>query len=170
MKLIKLIEQEINNIINEGGIKDILIKRIPFLKEYNIVDHPRDSERLEAQKISYHKNVKMKMGDDLITFTQLNVSSDIIYYSHKIHENIFHNFIIKNQLHAMQPKELDNLTFRVFLMAVKKLEEDLSYRKEIMIKGGDDLSKEVLDIIINEMNGTLFKFEEFTNKHYIDLF
>ena len=170
MNIIKLIEQEVKDILNEGSIKDILIKRIPFLKEYNIFEHPRDPERLEAQKISYHKNIKMKMGDDIITFPQYNVSSDIIYYPHKIHDNTFYNFIIKNELHAMQPKEIDNLTFRVFLMAKKKLEENLSYSKEIMIKDGDELSKDDLDKIINEMNGNLFKFEEFTNKHNIDLF
>lgn len=170
MKLIKLVESIVEDFLNEGGIKDILIKRIPFLKEYNIVDHPRDPERLVSQKISYHKDVKMRMGDDIITFPQFNVSSDIIYYSHKIHENTFYNFIIKNELHAKQPKEIDNLTFRVFLMAKKDLEKKLSYSKEIRIKDGDELSKEELNKIINDMNGTLFKFEEFTNKHYIDLF
>jgi hypothetical protein len=55
-------------------------------------------------------------------------------------------------------------------MAKKDLEKKLSYSKEIRIKDGDELSKEELNKIINDMNGTLFKFEEFTNKHYIDLF
>ena len=35
-------------------IKDILIKRIPFLKEYEIYKHPRDTKRLEAQRIIYN--------------------------------------------------------------------------------------------------------------------
>ena len=76
---------KIRDILREGlgvdvSIKDVLIRRIPFLKEYNIYDHPRDSNRLEVKKISFHEDVKVMMGDDIITFPQFNSSSDVIYY------------------------------------------------------------------------------------------
>ena len=174
MKLRKFIATTIREYLNENvittNVKDILIKRIPFLKEYNVFKHPRDEKRLEAQRVIYNENVKVMMGDDILNFPQYNVSSEIIYYPHKINDNIFHNFIIKNQFYAMQPKEMDDLTFRVFLMVKKQLEEKLSYKKEIMIPNSEDIQKNELDKIINEMNGILFKIEEFTEKHSINLF
>jgi hypothetical protein len=174
MELRKFIATTLREYLNENvittNVKDILIKRIPFLKEYNVFKHPRDEKRLEAQRVIYNENVKVMMGDDILNFPQYNVSSEIIYYPHKINDNIFHNFIIKNQFHTMQPKEMDDLTFRVFLMAKKQLEEKLSYNKEIMIPNSEDIPKNELDKIINEMNGILFKIEEFTEKHWINLF
>lgn len=158
------------NLESNNNIKDILIKRIPFLKEYNIFKHPRDEKRLEAQKVVYNENVKVMMGNDILNFPQYNVSSNIIYYPHKIDDNVFHNFIIENKLNTIQPKEMDDLTFRVFIMAIKQLEEKLSYHKEIMVKNNEEIPKNELDKIINDMNGTLFKIEEFTQKYNIDLF
>ena len=174
MKLRKFIATTIREYLNENisttNIKDVLIKRIPFLKEYNVFKYPRDEKRLEAQRVIYNENVKVMMGDDILNFPQYNVSSEIIYYPHKINDNTFHNFIIKNQFHTMQPKEMDDLTFRVFLMVKKQLEKNLSYNKEIMIPNNKDIPKNELDKIINEMNGILFKIEEFTEKHSINLF
>jgi hypothetical protein len=39
-----------------------------------------------------------------------------------------------------------------------------------MVSNNVELSKTELDKIINEMNGILFKIEEFTEKHSINLF
>ena len=39
-----------------------------------------------------------------------------------------------------------------------------------MVKNGEEIPKNELDKIINEMNGNLFKIEEFTEDHYINLF
>jgi hypothetical protein len=175
LKLRKFIATTIREYLNEqqmldDDIKNILIKRIPFLKEYNIFKHPRDEKRLESQRVIYNENVKVMMGDEILNFPQYNVSSEVIYYPHKIDDNTFHNFIIKNQFHTMQPKEMDDLTFRVYIAAKKQLEEKLSYSKEIMIKNNEEIPQIELDKIINDMNGVLFKIEEFTEKHSINLF
>ena len=154
----------------QNDIKDILIKRIPFLKEYNIFKHPRDEKRLEAQRVIFNENVKVMMGNEIINFPQYNVSSEIIYYPHRINDDTFHHFIIENQFPTMQPKEMDDLTFKVFILAKKQLEKKLSYSKEVMVKNGEEIPKNELDKIINEMNGNLFKIEEFTEDHYINLF
>ena len=63
-----------------------------------------------------------------------------------------------------------DLTFKVFILAKKQLEKKLSYSKEVMVKNGEEIPKNELDKIINEMNGNLFKIEEFTEDHYINLF
>jgi hypothetical protein len=39
-----------------------------------------------------------------------------------------------------------------------------------MVKTGDNIPAEELDKIINEMNGNLFKLEEYSNKTNLDLF
>ena len=175
MGLNKFIATTIREYLNEGdesqnNIKDILLKRIPFLKEYNIFKHPRDEKRLEAQRVIFNENVKIMMGNEILNFPQYNVSSEIIYYPHRINDNTFHHFIIKNQFPTMQPKEMDDLTFKVFILAKKQLEKKLSYSKEVMVKNGEEIPKNELDKIINEMNGNLFKIEEFTEKNYINLF
>jgi hypothetical protein len=166
--LIKKLLRE--NLESNNNIKDILIKRIPFLKEYNIFKHSRDEKRLEAQRIVNNENVTMIMGDKIIKFPQLNISSEIYYYENKVYDNTFHNFGVKNKIHANRPKEMDDLTYRVFIIAMKGLNETLSYNKEIMVKNNEEIPKNELDKIINDMNGTLFKIEEFTQKHNIDLF
>jgi hypothetical protein len=168
----KIIKSQLHEQLNikDDSVDEILKNRIPFLKEYNIFKTPRNENRLEAQRVIYNENVKVMMGDDILNFSQYNVSSEIIYYPHKINDNTFHNFIIKNQFHTTQPKEMDDLTFKVFILAKKQLEEKLSYNKEIMVSNDNGLSKNELDKIINEMNGILFKVEEFTKKHSINLF
>jgi len=175
MEITKFIKTFVREYLHEqqilkNNIKDMLTSRVPFLKQYNIYRHPRDKSRLEAQRVIYNENVKMKMGDDILTFPQLNVSSEIIYYSHKIDDNTFHNFIIKNQFHATQPKEIDDLTFRVFLLIKRQLEKKLSYNKEVVVKNDDEIPKNQLNEIINEMNGVLFKIEDFTKANAIELF
>ncbi len=159
-----------NITIQNNDIKNILIKRIPFLKEYNIFNNPRDSKRLEAQRVVYNTNVKLLMGDDIIIYPQYNVSSNIIYYPHTINDYTFHNFVIKNTFHVMPPEEMGDLTHRVFLMVLKKLEDKLSYNKEVILKKDESFPNDELDIIINEMNGVLFKIEEYTDKYTISLF
>lgn len=175
MELKKIIATTIREYLNEqqifnDNIKNVLIKRIPFLKEYNISEHPRDEKRLEAQRVIYYENVKVMMGDEILNFPQYNISSEIIYYPHKINDNTFHNFIIKNQFYTMQPKEMDNITYRVFSIMKRMLEGKLSYSKEIITPNNIGLSKNDLDKIINEMNGILFKIEEFSEKQAINLF
>lgn len=161
-----LIEEEISS----DNIKNILIERIPFLSVYEIFEHPRDKNRLQAQRRVQNENVKMMMGDTILTFPQYNILSEIIYYPHRVYENTFHNFIIKNQFFPLQPKEMDDLTYHVFIEALKLMREKLSYSNEIMVKDGEEIPKKVLDKIINDMNGILFKVEEFTEKYSIDLF
>lgn len=173
--LIKSIDRVINESFNQGqihsdNIKNHLIKRIPFLKEYEIYDHSRDERRLKAQRIIFYKNVKKIIGDEIFTFPQYNVSSDVEYYPHEIDDNTFHNFIIKNRFHMMKPEGMDELTFRVITLANKQLEEQLSYYKEVVVPSQKGLSKAQFDEIINDMNGVLFRMENHAEKINIDLF
>jgi len=169
--MIKLIINEsLNEYVDTSNLKDVLIRRIPFLKEYNIFKHPRYKDRLEAQRVTFNEDVQMMMGDEILNFEQFNVSSNVIYDTHVVNDNTFYSFTIKNELIPTHPEEMDDLTFKVFIMMLKKTEEKLSYHKEVMIQKGEGFPKSELDAIINDMNGILFKIEEFTQKHSINLF
>lgn len=165
MKLMDIIESRI-----EYNIKDHLIKRIPFLKEYNIFDHPRDPYRLEAQRVVYNKDVQVVMKDEIATFPQLNVSSEVYYYPHEVNDITFHYFGIKNDFHPMPPEDMDELTRRVIFYMFNALRDNMSYSAEIMVRDGEQFPIERFDEIVNEMNGNLFQIEEYTQKHRLDLF
>lgn len=168
MRLRKLIKEILIETFSDVSVKDSLLKRIPFLKEYNIFE--QTNERLEAQRVSYHQNVKVIMGDEILNFEQYNISSEFTYYQHKVNENIFHNFVLKNQTHPTQPKEMDDLTFKIFLMAKKQIDNKLSYNNEVMIKVGEVFDEIKLSEIINEINKKLFEIEEFSKNNNINLF
>jgi hypothetical protein len=175
MRLREFIERSVREYLKEeqmldDDIKNILIKRIPFLKEYNIFKHQRDEKRLEAQRVIYNENVKFVMGDEIVNFPRFGVTSNIWYYTNDVYDNTFHHFIIKNKFGMKKPEEMDELTYRVFIIGMKGLGENLSYSKEIRLKNNEEIPKKELDKIINDMNGTLFKIEEFTEKHSINLF
>jgi len=109
----------------EDRIKDQLIKRIPFLKEYNIFENPRDPHRLETQRIVYNKDVQVVMKDEIATFPQLNVSSEVYYYPHEVNDITFHYFGIKNDFHPMPPEDMDELTRRVIFYMFNALRDKI---------------------------------------------
>ena len=159
--------------LNEGvlnSIRDRIIERVPFLKEYDIYEDRRHPKDLRSHKITYHKNVKVKMGDEIVTFKQYNVTSKVIYYSQKIHDNTFHYFHIENNFAVMPPDDMDDLTVKILFNMLNKVSDDLSYGYEIVVKDGDEFPMDEFDNVINEMNGVLFRFEEYTEKNNIDLF
>lgn len=158
----------LNEDMSEQNISNILIKRIPFIKEYNV--YTKNEKELGAQRIVYNEDVIFFMKDEILNFPIFNVVSEIKYYKHEINDKTFNYFNILNSFPISKPKDMDDLTFTVFIHAKKQLEKNMSYRKEIMTNNNEPLPKETLDQIINDMNGNLFKLEQFTEDHYINLF
>jgi len=155
---------------DEYDIKSILLKRVPFLKEYNIFNDGSDDERFKAQRISGHDGVTFKMGDDLLNVDRFVVHSEVTYYPHVINDITFHYFIIKNRFIIPEPGDMDELFYRIIIFTLDALSEKYSYSKEIKVRTGERISDEQLDKIINDMNKNLFAVEEYTKKHNIDLF
>lgn len=150
---------------------DILIKGVPFLKEYNIFKHPRDENRLEAQLISRYENVKMKWGDnDFIVFPYFNSISEITYYSRNHTDYTIHNFIISNELYPSKPDTLTDLEFQVFCTILNQMKKKYSYFENITVNKGEPFPENELNKVLNDMNGCLFKFEDFTEKYNINIF
>jgi hypothetical protein len=163
--LIKRLIRENFNVINFD--ENYFKQRIPFLKEFKFYKRPNG---VEAQKISFHENVKKMFNKEISIFPQFNVSSEFIYYIQPIDDNIFHHFILKNKMHAMQPQNMNDLEYKVFIMALKQLEEKNSYSYELMINKNNQIDTDELNNIINDINGKLFRFESITDDNNTSLF
>ena len=138
---------------------DVFIKRIPFLKTFNNLSR---NGHVFFQKVSYNKNKKIMMGDDLFEFPNVNVVMEFKYSKNQIRENHFFNFNLDTTIIITKPKHMDQLTYTVFLVATKHLNKKLSLNKEIISKS-EQLTTEQLNQIINEINGKFFQIEEFIN-------
>lgn len=155
----RLIRENLNtDIFTEEYFK----QRIPFLKEYKFFNRKNG---IEAQRVIFHENVKKMFGNEILLFPQFNVSSEFIYYKHQINELVFHNFILKNKFHFIQPDNMDDLEYRVFNLAMNQVNEKLSYSYET-----DSLDENELNKIINDLNETFFKIEKFSEDNNTSLF
>lgn len=65
---------------------------------------------------------------------------------------------------------MDDLDFRVYLMAMKQVDEKLSFYDEIILRNGEQLNQADVDKIINGLNEKMFKFEEVANHHNAPLY
>lgn len=140
-------------------LPDVFIKRIPFLKTFN---NASGNGHVLFQKVSYNKNKKIMMGDDLVEFPNVNVVIEFRYSKNQIRENFFFNFNLNTEIIITKPKDMDQLTYTVFLVATKHLNKKLSLHKEIISKS-EQLTTEQLNQIVNEINGKFFQIEEFIN-------
>jgi len=144
---------------------ETFIKRVPFLKMFKNFS---DNKRVHLQKVDYNANKEVMFGDELIVFPQVNTVMDFYYSKDQIRENYFHNFTLKFELILMPPKDMDDLTSKILIMANKMNNEKYSYRKEIMTKS-ETLSAEELGDVINEINGKFFAIEEYVEDLHFDI-
>ncbi len=140
---------------------DYFIRRIPFLKSFNNLSNER---KVFFQKVDNNEDVKLMIGDDLQTFPQFNTSMEFTYMKDVISTDVYrHMFTVKNKLHVMAPATQDRqeeLTIRVFIMALNMATEKLDYIADIVTKT-PNLSEEQLSQVINGINKAYFEFEEF---------
>jgi hypothetical protein len=98
--------------------KDFFLVRIPFLSDYKFFDRKNG---IEAQRVIFHENVDKLYKGDIIKFKQFNVSSEFIFYTHRVNDATFYNFIIKNQFHPMlDDNTLNSLEEKVALLELQK--------------------------------------------------
>jgi len=148
--------------------KDFFLVRIPFLSDYKFFDRKNG---IEAQRVIFHENVDKLYNGDIIKFKQFNVSSEFIFYTHRVNDATFYNFIIKNQFHPMlDDNTLNPLEEKVLMMGIKSIGEKLSYSEELMVKDNQSIDENKLDEIFNNINGVLFKVEEESKSNDTPLF
>lgn len=137
--------------------------RIPFLKSFNDFSEPN---WVHMQKVVYNSNVTWVMGDTAYKMKQLNTISEFNHTIDKLDSDRYRvSFNLKNDL-AIMPEEggMDDLLLRAVLYAIKAESEKLSYRYDEVQKT-PDLPEEVLNKIINDINGAFFKFEDYITNH-----
>lgn len=148
--------------------KDFFLVRIPFLSDYKFFDRKNG---IEAQRVIFHENVDKLYNGDIIKFKQFNVSSEFIFYTHRVNDATFYNFIIKNQFHPMlDDNTLNSLEEKVLMMGIKSIGEKLSYSQELMVKDNQSIDEDKLDEIFNKINETLFNIEEESKSNDTPLF
>jgi len=140
---------------------DFFIQRIPFLKTFKNFSNEK---KVFFQKVDYNKDVKLMIGDDIQTFPQFNTSMEFTYMKDFISTGSYrHMFAVKNNLHVMPPQTQDRreeLTFRVFIMALNMTTKKLDYIVDITTES-PNLTDEQLNDVINNINKSYFEFEEF---------
>lgn len=155
------------------SIVDSLIKRVPFIKQYKIIK--RDKDRFHATRMVSLNDHKIYMGDDVITFDLFTIDSKITYAKQIINrgndpDDVFHYFRIEHDFLIIKPENMGQLQYRVLLNASDMIFEKYKYNKEIHLKGSQEISEEVFNQIINDMNKNLFEFEEYTQKNHMKFF
>jgi hypothetical protein len=169
MKLTKIINEILLEHLNDNDIQ-LIIKRIPFLKNFKLVQRKTegDFKNYILQNISLNNNHKLNMGDDIIVeFSQYTVVIEFVYYKKIIDPYVFHNFILRTEIYFNKPKHMDDLTFRILILANKQQQTHLSYNKEIKIEKNEPFSNDTLNIIINEINRKFFEIESFGEKNHL---
>ena len=171
------LKEELNNIVPKEFTVDYFKKRIPFLKNYDVITdpevnpHPRYKDAIKLIKQSFNSNFQSKIGDEIYTFPHFNIVSEFRYSSNIIRNNVFYNFSIENHTYITQPEEMDELLYRTFLTAGNlKEKQDFSKNYEIFFPIGEQIPKSKLDEIINDINRRLFNIEEFTDSIGLSLF
>ncbi len=177
---------------------EILIDRIPFLKDYDLSVYPGNSiyddrttgmqYRVEFEWVSDSKDFDVKIGENLIKFDMIKAKSEFVFFPHKNNDIVIYNFAIKNQVFLKpNPKlnEQDKMTASIFAQATGLVCQKLSYNgsftlyghKATFFKNGkeaeyndpDVFPEEEFNTIVNDINKNLFTFEEYLTHLGINL-
>ncbi len=145
--------------------KELFIKRIPFLKKF------KDNSTQKAIGLyaeSYNTNVKYVFDNETVIIPNTNYFIDFTYIRSKINDNYFFNLNIDFDIIITKPKEMNDLLYRVILIASKQQGEKLSLHKEIISKK-EHLTDEELSNLINEANKIFFQIDDFMENIQLDV-
>jgi hypothetical protein len=166
----KVIKKLLRENLEQPFTAEYFKTRIPFLKDYNFFEDLYNKGTVKAQRIVFHKNVQKVYDDSVVTFPQFNPSSDFTYRVEKNNVRTIHYFSLKNSFAIVQPKNMPDLDFKIFLIMTNQAEKKLSFSDEIRLEGDDKIKTEDVDRIINSMNEKMFKFEEVAKYNNAPLF
>jgi 8-oxo-dGTP pyrophosphatase MutT (NUDIX family) len=142
-----------------------LIGRVPFLKHFKNFSSPT---KLEFQNVTYNENVMLYNKDgEAIPFKQFNLSSEFNYSIVDMYDGR-HRFMVslKHETWLMPPNTKEpeqELFYRVMTMAMTKQMESLSYSYDEVLEQ-ETLTKEQWNEIINKLNESFFKLENYLDK------
>ena len=172
----KILREDVSIETDTLNVLDItaeyLIQRIPFLREYRLVD--QNEKYMHFNKGKYNKDVKR------IIFPLYNIFSDLHYYNDTGAQRFSRGTIGFNLINKaiVVPEREEaggfNITARVLTMATAKVIENTSvYYSEtqgVTIDSNMTINTEKFDHIINQINAAFFKLEEASKNLNFNLF
>jgi hypothetical protein len=181
--LIRIIKSIVKEQFSDQNIKDILLKRVKFLNDYDIQE--REGNSLYAKKVKFYKNIPINNIlniEDLYVIPKLKVTSMVGYFvrtpetprqfksmkeipANEIHHTFYVDFIL-----SVEEYQEDTDTPRKYYIAAMLQNNQLKYEEDIITKDGEPISEEDLNRIINNINKFLFRVEEYTDINNIPLF
>lgn len=169
---LKEIRQVLREVFMEGVNRkqltlDYFIKRIPFIKGYEVVydpeHYPHSSMplRIDMTNRKMSENVTLPMGDEVYTFPKVYAISEFFYYPHTVNDNTFHIVGVTNKIHLEKPDNMSPLQYQVLIRAMQmKGEQEMSSVNEIMVPVGEDIPDSEMDAAISDINKKMFEFED----------
>jgi hypothetical protein len=153
--------------LNEGQIQAVdltpeyFMQRVPFFKTYHNNSTPK---AVGFQKCVYNSNVEIytpntKEGDETYVFPHFNTCSQFTYSKWELNGKNQYVFSLKQEIIMSKPANMDSFLYTVMNIANRAVDEKYSYNKEFLIPG--ELPPADMDMVINEINGKLFHFEEY---------
>jgi hypothetical protein len=153
-------KQTIKESIDHYDIAIEIFERVPFLNDYNIFRSSNKENLIVAQKLFQNQNVKKKYNDGFIVFQKYDIYSNIAVFYRTNENNISYHFYIENKIDVSKPENLTDLEFRILTIALKEYQNQISYFKTIRLKPNEELTDDILNEIINDMNKTLLNLEQ----------
>ncbi len=168
-----MLDEGLNRIKKVMGLNEVneplkitpeyLKKRVPFLKSFN--DYS-SANWVQMQKIVYNGDVTWVMGDTPYKMKQLNTVSEFSHTVDRMDSERYRvTFSLRNEIVIMPEEgEMNNLLVRTLLYVIRAQSEMLSYKYDEVQKT-PDIPEDLLNKIINEINGAFFRFEDYVTNH-----
>lgn len=161
MKYIKLFENMNDNFTY---IKKELLKN-DILKKYKKYKNTGMSLKLQTE-YPYYENIKLIIDDITKKILNLNdntvniyLSSSFNFTTNKIHDNIFYNFNLKNDITLSSLSDNDQNTIINTLLGGNTY----NYNHEIMFNENETFPPNTLNNILDNLNTQLIKFNNLNN-------
>jgi len=182
-ELIRVIKNIIKEQFDNQNIKNILLRRVKFLKDYDIQE--REGDSFLTKKVKTYRNIPINQIlniDDLYIIPKLKITSMVGYYvrtsetprpyksMREIPENEKHHTFYVDFILSVDEYQEDTDAPRKYYITAMLQNNKLKYEEDIITKDGERISEEDLNRIINNINKFLFRVEEYTDINNIPLF
>ena len=167
----KLLREGLLNEINQNNLTiDYFKKRLPFLRNTrHEVQHSRGVQI--HSKAQHHPDAKMVLKDGITTFEYFVTGIIFEYTIGKVSgsDDVLHHFKLTPQV-QFEMNDAGDVTKTVALYMFDAQLKGIGVNDSFQVpKGTEELPDEELDRIVNNMNKTLFDFEDFLSKFGVEI-